>query len=67
MATTQPATRLDLDRAAELGKFAARRQLAPTSCPWRTGDTPRARAMAYAWMNAYLHRRPPFGTVDFDG
>ena len=60
-------TKLDLDRAAALGAFAARRQLAVTSCPWKGGDNSKSRALTFAWMNAYLHRRPPFGTVDFEG
>jgi hypothetical protein len=59
-------TQLDLDRAVALGTFAARRRLDVTSCPWK-GSDPRARALGYAWMNAYLHRRPPFDGVDYDG
>jgi hypothetical protein len=54
---------LSLDRARALGAFAARRRLAVTSCPWK-GDDPRARTLGFAWMNAYLHYRPPFN-VDY--
>lgn len=66
MATTAIVTKLDLDRAAALGAYAARRRLDVTSCPWKTAENARTRALAFSWMNAYLHRRPPFGTVSFD-
>lgn len=59
-------TKLDLDRAAALGRFAGRRGLDVTSCPWK-GDDARTRALGHAWVNAYLHNRPPFSTVDYDG
>lgn len=55
----------ELELAMRAGAFAARRQLATSSCPYSpTGDA-REKTLASTWMRAYLHARPPVGTVDY--
>lgn len=57
-----------LAAARRLGKTAARLGKPVTACPYDPGGTPDEAAAARAWMNAYLHWRPPaIGAVDYDG
>ncbi len=56
-------TRVDLDNrvvaaARTAGRFAARRGLPATSCPYR-GDDPATAALRRVWVTAYLRARPP--------
>jgi hypothetical protein len=58
-------TPADVGNAERLGRFAARRRLAVTTCPYRPAEDARQSALAAAWMRAYLHYNPPMGTVSY--
>ncbi|TAK89302.1 MAG: hypothetical protein EPO06_11585 [Burkholderiaceae bacterium] len=52
---------VELAAARTAGSFAAGQGLDVTSCPHPASGTPRDRALARAWVSAYLRRRPPRG------
>lgn len=58
-------TPAELELARRAGALAARRKLDTSSCPYSpTGDA-RQKTLASTWLRAYLHTRPPAGTVDY--
>jgi hypothetical protein len=54
--------------AITAARFAARRGLPVTSCPWRQPADDRQRALRGIWVRTYLRARPQArGSVDYSG
>lgn len=67
MITVDPAVTAAQIKAARVGgRFAGRRRLAATSCPYDPAGDAGQRTLARAWLNAYLTYNPPVGTVSYD-
>ncbi|MET8147628.1 hypothetical protein ACIBSW_06845 [Actinoplanes sp. NPDC049668] len=60
-------TRTELDAAGAAGHATAAAGGPVTACPYAAQRTPQERALALAWVGAYLAERPPApGDVDHD-
>jgi hypothetical protein len=65
MSGASTVTDRELATARVAGAFAARRGLDSKRCPYDPAGDARQRTLASAWMRAYLHTRPPAGSVDY--
>jgi hypothetical protein len=61
-------TRVETLRAMRAARFAARRDLPATACPFDPGGDERDQRLARVWLRTYLELRPPqAGTIAYDG